>query len=355
MTSRIQKAVGCRRGLWPAAAVVLAAAMPQAARAQGAVDRIIRTGGVDSGKITAITPLGVTISKSGVESTVPVEEIESVAFAGEPPELTSARNALAAGRLADAAAAVAKLPKEGIGREEIAADADYFAAAVAARQALAGQGAAEAAIAGIRGFMARRNKSFHIPAAIELLGDLYLAAGQHENARTEYAKLAKAKAPYFQLKSALLVGRTWQAQGEHAKALAEFDRVLAAGETGALIEPLKLAATLERAVAQAAAGDVEPATAAIGEIISKAKPEDDDLLARAYNALGDCYLASNDPRGALYSFLHVDLLYNQQAEAHAKALHELAKLWKAVGRESRAEDAAARLAQKYPGSRWAKP
>ncbi len=107
-------------------------------------------------------------------------------------------------------------------------------------------------------------------------------------------------------------------------------------------------------MSQAAAGQVKEATAAISDIIAKAPPEDAPLLARAYNALGDCYLQSKDPRGALFAFLHVDLLYSQEAESHAKALHELIPLWKNVGRDSRAQEAAEKLAEKYPGSRWAK-
>src|SRR5690349_9564646 len=79
------------------------------ARAQSPNDRIHRPNGVDSGKITAVTPLGVTISKGAVESTVSVEDIESVSFAGEPAELATARNALQSGRPKDAADALAKI------------------------------------------------------------------------------------------------------------------------------------------------------------------------------------------------------------------------------------------------------
>jgi tetratricopeptide (TPR) repeat protein len=340
------------RAAWLAGALVAAS---HTARAQAPADRILRTGGVDSGQITAITPLGVTISKSGVESTVSVENVEAVTFGGEPPELTSARNAYLAGRIDDAAEAIGAASKQGVAREEILADLEFYAAAIKARQALAGQGTIEAALGDVRGFMAARGKSFHIPAALELLGDLHVAAGQYGNARTEYAKLAKAKSSYFALRSALLVGRAWQAEGDHAQAQAEFDRVLAASDASALLDPLKQAATLERAVAQAAGGQADAAATTIGEIIAKARPDDHELLARAYNALGDCYLASNDARGALFCFLHVDLLYNQDAETHAAALRKLVDLWKAIGRDSRSEEAAARLAQKYPNSRRANP
>jgi hypothetical protein len=57
----------------------------------------------------------------------------------------------------------------------------------------------------------------------------------------------------------------------------------------------------------------------------------------------------------LFAFLHVDLLYNQQSEAHAKALHELVNLWKTAGRDARSQEAAQQLAEKYPNSPWAKP
>jgi tetratricopeptide (TPR) repeat protein len=335
-------------------AVIIACGLAPAAAAQQPLDRVHRHNGVDSGQVTATTALGVTLSKSGVESSIAAEDIESIAFGGEPSELAAARNAIQAGRLQDALDSLGKIPAQPDRREEIAADVAFYTALAKAELALAGQGAPDEAAALVRTFMAARRQSFHIPAAIELLGDLLSASGQHAAARAEYAKLAKAKTPYYILRSALLVGRGWQAEGDHAQALAEFDKVVAATDTGELIEPLKLAATLDRAVSQAATGNGAESTAAIGEIIAQANPADAKLLARAYNALGDCYLAAGDTRGALYSFLHVDLLYNTEPEAHAKALHELVPLWKAAKHADRSHEAADELAKKYPTSRWAK-
>lgn len=335
-------------------AVVAACGIASPALAQQPLDRVRRHNGVDSGQVTATTALGITLSKGGVESSIAAEDIESIAYSGEPAELAAARNAIQAGRLQDALDALAKIPAQADRREEIAADVEFYTALAKAQLALAGQGAPDEAAALIRSFMAGRKQSFHVPASIELLGDLLAASGQHAAARTEYAKLAKAKSPYFVLRSALLVGRGWQAEGDHAQALAEFEKVASAADTGELIEPLKLAATLDRAVSQAATGEGAESTAAIGEIISKAGADDVKLLSRAYNALGDCYLAAGDNRGALYSFLHVDLLYNTEPEAHAKALHELVPLWEAAKHADRSQEAAGELAKKYPASRWAK-
>jgi tetratricopeptide (TPR) repeat protein len=335
------------------AAALAALAGGPAARAQG-VDRVRRQNGLDTGKITKITPLDVTISKSGVESTIPAEHILGVYLAGEPVALNAARNALQAGRPADALKALDEIPADAERRLEIAAEIDFHKALAKARLARAGQGDAEEVLRDLRAFRTTHEKSFHIPEAVELTGDMLAASGQFEPARTEYAKLAGAKSDYYKLRSALLVGRVWQAEGDHAQAKAQFDKVLATAASDALTEALKLSATLDRAVSDAASGNAAQAAAAIAEIIAKAPAEDGGLLARAYNALGDCYLKSGDKRGALFAFLHVDLLYPNEPDAHAKALHELIPLWRDAGQATRSQEAAQKLAEKYPGSRWAK-
>jgi tetratricopeptide (TPR) repeat protein len=339
---------------WLALSAVAASAfLAPPLRAQG-IDRVRRQNGVDSGKITKVSPLDVTIAKSGVESTIPAQDVLSVYLAGEPMELNAARNALQAGRPADALKSLEQIRADANRREEIAAEIDFHKALAKTQLALAGQGSADEAIRDLRAFVAAHDKSFHIPEAVERVGDLLSATNQYAPARAEYGKFASAKSDYYQLRSALLVGRTWQAEGDHAKAKAEFDKVLAAPDSGTASEQLKLAATLDRAVSDAAAGSAEQAAAAIGAIIAKTKPDDGQLMARAYNALGDCYVKSGDSRAALFAFLHVDLLYPNIAEAHAKALHELVPLWRAAGHANRAQEAAQKLAEKYPGSRWAK-
>lgn len=325
-----------------------------AARGQAMIDRIRRQNGIDSGQITGITALEVTISKNGVDSTIPVEDIESVYFAGEPDDLNSARTALQSGRAPEAQRILDGLSVGSGDREEVQAEVEFYKALVVGQLALAGQGDLAEATAGMRAFMAARKTSFHVPQAIQIVGDLLAAAGDYAGARKEYEKLAKAKSNYFKLLSALLVGRTWQAEGKDAEALAEFDKVLAGADRGPLIDGLKASATLERAVSQAAGGKGEEAAEAIAAIIAKTDPEDGKGLARAYNALGDCYLKAGDKQGALFAFLHVDLLYDDAADAHAKALHELVALWRDAGRDNRAQEAEKELAEKYPNSRWAK-
>jgi tetratricopeptide (TPR) repeat protein len=324
------------------------------ARTQTMIDRVYRQNGVDSGQIVGVTPLEVTISKNGVESKIASEDIEAVYLAGEPGELNSVRTALRAGRLTDAKRTLDGIDPADSQREEVQADIEFYRMLVGAQLALSGEGSLQDATAAARDFSTRRRTSFHVPQAIETLGDLLLAGEDYAGARAEYAKLAKARSEYLALRSALLVGRAWQAEGKYAEALAEFDKVMGSSQRGARVDPLKASAALDRAISQAATGKAEEAAATIGAIIDKADAEDAATLARAYNALGDCYMKAGNEEGALYAFLYVDLLYNDAADSHAKALHELVTLWRKNGSDGRSQEAAQKLAEKYPGSRWAK-
>jgi tetratricopeptide (TPR) repeat protein len=337
-----------------ALASVLMGASADESRAQTMIDRVYRQNGVDSGQIVGVTPLEVTISKNGVESKVASEDIEAVYLAGEPAELNSVRTALRAGRLADAKRIIDGIDPADAPREEVQAEIDFYRMLVGAQLALSSEGSLQDATAGARDFSTRRRTSFHVPQAIEMLGDLLLAGEDYAGARAEYAKLAKARSEYLALRSALLLGRAWQAEGKYAEAIAEFDKVMGSSQRGARIDPLKASAALDLAISQAATGKAEEAAATIGAIIDKADAEDAATLGRAYNALGECYLKAGNEEGALYAFLYVDLLYNDAADSHAKALHELVALWRKNGSDSRSQEAAQKLAEKYPGSRWAK-
>ena len=339
-----------RTGLTTALVVLMGAAI---AHGQG-VDRVHRRNGVDAGTITAITPLQVTISKGGVESTVAVEDVKALYFAGEPGELNSARAAFEAGRAQDALDALAKIDAAAVRREEIQVEIEFYTAAARAQLALAGRGEESESIAQLRTFVAQRRTSLHLSRAIELVGDLLAASGQWDEARAEYAKLAKAPGPYFEFRAALLAGRTLQGAGDHGAAVAEFDRVINSAARGGAMDELRLAATLDRAISQAGAGQGAEAASAIGTLIAQADPNNHALLARAFTALGDAYLQAGDKQGALFAFLHVDLLYAGTPEFHAKALSRLATLWRDAGRENRAQEAAEKLANKYPESRWAR-
>jgi tetratricopeptide (TPR) repeat protein len=321
------------------AAALLACWLGVADASAQTVDRVRRRTGVDSGKVTSVNPLGAALSRNGVETVIPAEEIVSISFAGEPSQLSAARTAVLARRYDEALAQLAAVPTDGLRREELLAEVQFYAALAAARQAQTGAGDLAAAVNGVQAFMKNHRGSFHLPAAIELLGDLYGAQGQFEEARKQYALLARAKSPYFELRSALLVGRSWEAAGDAAAAVREYDKVLAADSAGPLVAALQLEARLARAVGQAQVGQAEQAVGEVAAIIAAADNDDDDLLAQAYLTLGDCYLKSGDKKAALFAYLHVELLFPNDRQARDRATTALATLWQELGYPDRAQQA----------------
>ena len=111
------------------------------------------------------------------------------------------------------------------------------------------------------------------------------------------------------MRAAVAVGRTLQAQNKHAEAIKQFDAVLATTDDSADAKNQKLSATLGKAVSLAETGNVDEAVGTIEKMIQDADPEDKELHARAYNALGNCYEKAGQTKDALLAFLHVDVLY----------------------------------------------
>jgi tetratricopeptide (TPR) repeat protein len=327
-------------------------------QAQGNFDRIVRRNGSDRGEVTQINSQEVTLSKGGVAKRIPSEEIRSIHFAGEPAELNQARLAVARGQYGEAQKILAGLSRDGIGRDAIIQDIDYYDTLCAANLALAGQGTLDQAIGQVSDYFSRHRKSYHLPAAIELWGDLLMRAGKQDEARRQYEKLAKARSPIYKMRSALLVGQSYQTQEKHNLAQAEFEKVLQQATepsvaNSSVVQEQKLAAQLGKAISQAATGAVDVALETVKQVIAQADPEDARLQGQAYNALGECYLNIGDQKAALYAFLHVDLLYSKVPELHAQALSQLARLWPVLGYELRGRDARQKLNKWYPASRWA--
>ncbi len=325
----------------------------QSTVAQG-LDKIRDRNGITTGRITKMSALAVTLTKSGVDTKKPVEEILIITFAGEPSELAPARRAAKAGRFENALEKLTKIDRSEVDRAEIKQEIDFLTTYCNVQRALAGHGTLDQAQQQVSSFLSKNSKSYRVPEAIELLGDVLLASQDFSGARTQYAKLGKAPAPYFKARSAILTGRALQAEGKHQDAANAFDSALQAAAGNTVAQTQILEATLHRAVSQSALGDVERSTDTVKKIIAKADVKDAKLLAQAYNALGDCYLQADEKKAARQAFLHVDLLFSSAATEHAKALYELSQLWENLGQSARARDAQERLKDKYPGSRWAK-
>jgi tetratricopeptide (TPR) repeat protein len=325
------------------------------AAGQGVADRVRLARGGEAGEVSVMTAHQVTLKKGAAGGRdIPVNEIRSIQFDGEPSELSQARLNAANGAYENALEALAKIDVADVERDFVKQDVEFYKGWCGARLALAGKGEITDAGRQLNAFVRAYPNNFHYLAAREAMGDLLMAGGAYDKAEVQYAELAKAPWPDYKMRAAVAVGRSLQAQGKHAEAIQQFDAALAARGDDPATQNERLSATLGKAVSLAETGGVDEAVGIIEKVIHDADPEQKQLHARAYNALGTCYEKAEKNKEALLAFLHVDVLYNTVPEAHAEALAHLATLWKAVGQDERARESRQTLTERYGGSRWAK-
>lgn len=323
------------------------------------------------GQITEISPTEVKIDKNPIEATIPVNEIISISFDGEPDELAKGRNLAISGQYVEALEALKRTNRDEVKRrKEMEQQLDFYTAYCATKLALGGAGSINTAGPMLLTFIKNNPSSYHYLEAAELMGDLYVNFGMEAQRSSDKSRQAKApqsfesameyyaiagKAPWAGAEVGLNLkrGRALLAQKKHAEAVKAFQSVLT-GAAGPKAESLKLAATLGKATALANDGQAEQGIKLVEEVIAKAPKSDSELLGQAYLTLGNCHQAAKMPREAVMDYLHVDLLYFQNPQTHSEALAALGQLWQTLNRPDRAREANARLARMYPNSIWAK-
>ena len=321
------------------------------AAAQG-FDRVRVGTTVEVGNIKGMDELKVKLSKGVLEKEIQVNEITDIAFAREPVDLPIARNNAASGGYQNALKALARIDLQDVRRDEIKQDIEFYKVFCKSKLAITGEGDLREVGLELLNFVRENKQNFHYYQAVETLGDLLVAMGRFDKAQEQYAILAAAPWDDFKLRANVLEGRALVAQNKHSDAIQRFDDALAMEADTPSAKELHLAATLGKATSLAETGQVDQAIKMVYDVIATAEPEAADLHARAYNALGHCYLKGTQQKDALLAFLHVDVLYSGYPAAHAEALYYLAPLWEAIGQGERARKARELLAERYPNSRW---
>lgn len=325
------------------------------ARAETVADRVRLVRGNENGEVSEMTPLEVTLNKGLPGShSIAVNQVKAILFDGEPAELAQARVNVTNGAFAKAVQLLGKIDASQLRRDFIKQDVEFYQAYCASKLAQGGEGEIIDAGRLLNTFVKSYPNNFHYLEASETMGDLLMISGRFENAQKQYAELAKAPWPDYKMRSAVAVGRSLQAQNKHAEAIQQFDAALAITDEGTDGQNQKQAATLGKAISLAENGKADEAVGIIEKIIREADPQQKDLYARAYNALGTCYEKAKKNKDALIAFLHVDVLYNTVPEAHAEALAHLVPLWHTIGQDERSREAREQLQQRYGASRWAK-
>jgi tetratricopeptide (TPR) repeat protein len=313
------------------------------------------------GAIKSMSKTEVTIEKAGGDSvTFKVPEIETLRFAEEKPYLNAARTQINKGEYEKALAQLEKSKDDKVDRDLIKQEVQYLRALCNARLALGGESDVREAGTEMRAFVKSCPDSYHLLAASELLGDLLVAAEKYKEAIEVYKVLADSPFEEYKMRAEIVTGRALMTEKKFDEALKAFDAAfeLASRASGAAAELQRQAATLGKAACLAETGKPDDAIQLIdgaNGVIAKLPAEEEELHARAYVTLGNCWRKKpGHIKDAILAYLHVDLLYSAQTQCHAEALWNLSTLFPEDGAPERAAEKAQTLKDRYPNSPWAK-
>lgn len=335
-------------------AIAVALLTAPACFAQSGFDTIkVVEGAPLRGTITSMSQNDVSYEATGVTKKVTVPEIVEIIYASEPTDLRNARSLIQSGRFEDAKERLDKLDATGVARDAILQEIEFYKAVAAAKLAMAGAGDKTEAARAVGAFRAKYAGNYHYYEATQLMGDLASAMGRNDVAADQYKLIGAAPWPDYKMKAAVLEGQAQQRAGDFTAAQANFDKVLGAQLNTPAARREKDFAALGKAVCLSAAGSPQEGIKLVESVIARNNSKDVPLFAKAYNAKGACNLKAGKNKEALLDYLHTDLLFFADAEAHAEALFHLTKLWTEDRKGDRAALARQTLASQYPGSVWA--
>ncbi len=333
-----------------AVAALLSAVLPAAA-----LDQIQKTeGSPTGGKILEITPIKVKYEQNGKEVELDVNQIQSIQFEGEAPGMKTLRKHIQEGRWEEALSVLEKLEAVAATRKEVAADMQFYKALASAKLALAGTGAIRDAGNLLLAFVKEQPNSYHFLEAAEVLGQMLALSGNYAMASEYYQKLFDAPWPDYKMRAGAALGRCLLAQQKFAEAEKAYQGVLAIQAKGEAAQQLRIAATLGSLRCQLESGKPEDVIAQAEKIVADTNPEQKEIMAQAYNVLGNALRKLQRNEDAVMAFLHVDLLYSSVAESHAEALANLVDLWSTIQQAERAARCRRILEERYPNSIWAR-
>lgn len=304
-------------------------------------------GGRVRGTIQSESPSEVVVKLGTNSMNIPTGEIASVHYDNQPPSFALAESREAANQLAEAADLYKKAATEASGKPFIEQAARFRQAQVMAELALGEPARAAEAVTMLDAALKANPNGRHVVAAYDSLARLQLQKGDYATVERTIADMTRL--PQGGDRGAVLRARVFDKKGDHDKAIAEYDRIIQGSPEGSTRRREARLAKVESLVGLKKFAEAE---ADVRTLIKAAPAEDYQAQSSAYNALGDCLRAAGKTKDALLAYLHTDLLYSRDKEQHPRALANLAKLWRELRRDDRADDALSRLKQDYPKSPW---
>lgn len=304
-------------------------------------------GGRVRGQVESESPSEVVVRLGTSTTSVPIDQIASIHYDGQTATIQLAETRETAGQLAEAAELYKKAAGESAAKPFVQQMALAREAVALAELAKSEPARLADAKDHLTRFVQTHPNSRHSARVREALARLQLASGDFKGAESTIAELGKL--PSAKDRAAMLHARALAKQEHHAEAVSELDRLLA---TLPDRSAAKREALLAKAESLAGQKKYKESEGLIQEVIRAAPPEDVATQSAAYNTLGDCLRAANRPKDALLAYLHTDLLYGKDRQEHPRALAQIAKLFRLLKQDARADEYAQRLRQEYPHSQW---
>lgn len=322
-------------------------------QAHGQDSVFVVSGAPVRGEVVDSTITAVIVETEKGRSEVPIQNLKNIKFAGEPAEFEKAKRSFDAKKYDEGLAELDKITPPPAAKM-VAAELEYLKAWGNAKSALnSGNTTAKNAGAIVSGFLKKSPETYHFFELTELLGHLLLAVGRNDLAETEFARLTDCPLPLYQLRGNFALGQAQLLAGKGAEAERSFDAVAGSGLNDDAAARIKSIAGCLRAKALLQQGRTDEARSIAEKIIQNEDPGQTELFAHAYNTLGLVHLSQGEDLPAVLAFLHTDLLFSNQAEAHAEALFHLAALWPKLDKNDRALETRTALKSLYRNSYWA--
>lgn len=224
--------------------------------------------------------------------------------------------------------------------EAVKRHVQFKVAKILARQADDDPAKADAAASALKKFKTDHPNAWQIGACTDLLARLLIAKKDYEGAQKAYQELEATPnlAPAARQEANLKAAGVMVKAGKYAEAEKRL-RELAKDIPAASPEGVRLQLTL--AECEAASGKADEGVKRLTAVLDQIT--DPDMKAAAYNALGDCHRAAQRPKDALWAYLWVDVIYNQNRQEHARALYHLVGLFQELKDEKRTKEYRAKL------------
>lgn len=305
-----------------------------------------------SGEIVKMTATGIVVNTKGSPTEIPASEIRSVVYAGQASALARTAERINSGSYAQGIEEIAKIDAKG--KPYVVHELAFLKAYAEGNLALKGSFDAREAGKSLNNFLTKYKKSYHFFPATALKGRLLYALKFPNLAEKEFKLLTQSGWPEYVAKGNYYQAQTAIAQQNFDGAIASCDQIIASENNDDITQQYQLLAKCVKAKAQCLSGNPGSAESDLKQIIKVENPDNQELFAAAYNALGVYHFKAKQLKEAREKFLVTHLLMYPESESHAEALYYLAQIWPQLENTDEANKTRELLKSRYRNSYWAK-